>query len=64
MGASGLLQRLELEDRLLLLRWGLAGAESVDVREMALASAQLLVETRVEMWVETQVPDALPIADR
>ena len=60
MGASGLLQRPELEDRLLLLRWGLAGAESVDVREMALACAQLWVE----MWVETQVPDALPIADR
>ena len=63
MGASGLLQRPELEDRL-LLRWGLAGAESVDVHEMALACAQLLVEMWVEMWVETQVPDALPIADR
>ena len=47
MGVSGLLQRLELEDRLLLLRWGLVGLKAVgSVRAttgcFSLASAQRL----------------------
>ncbi|TGH28138.1 MAG: sigma-70 family RNA polymerase sigma factor [Aphanocapsa feldmannii 277cI] len=71
---EGLLQRLELEDRQLLqLHWGLAGAEPLDVCQMAdhlgqsetqaLARLQLAL-ARAQSLVEAHAPDAQPIADR